>query len=418
LSDLPPNVGGVRFLHTSDWHLGRSFHRVGLLDAQRDFLHWLVAQAVERGVDAVLVPGDVFDRAVPPVEAVTIADEALTAFATAGIPVVITAGNHDSAARLGFGSGLARAAGVHVRTRLDELDVPVVLADEHGPVHVFALPYLDPDTCHEALGVARAHTAVMTAALDRVRARLAADPARSVVLAHAFVAGGAPSESERDIRVGGVADVPAAVFDGVDYVALGHLHGAQEVHGSTATVRYSGSPLRYSFGEAARTPSVTVVDLAADGAVTVELVPTPVPRAVASVSGRLADLLADPALEGLEDAWLQVTLTDDRRPDAALEQLRSRFPHTLVITFRPEGGEVDPSEDLARLRAARDPVEVGTAFLAYVAGEPTEAEIDVLRVAEERARSRQVEGLPGLRSMPTVPEPDTAASEDGSVGAA
>jgi exonuclease SbcD len=408
----------VRFLHTSDWHLGRSFHRVDLVDAQREFLDWLVALAVEREVDAVLVPGDVFDRAVPPVEAVRLADRALTSFASAGITVVLTSGNHDSATRLGFGAGLARAAGVHVRTGLAELDEPVVLRDEHGPVHVFALPYLDPDSCHEALGAARSHTAVMTAALDRVRDRLVADPARSVVLAHAFVTGGAPSDSERDIRVGGVADIPAAVFDGVDYVALGHLHGAQEVRGSTAAVRYSGSPLRYSFGESARTPSVALVEIDGGGGVAVELVPTPQPRPVASVSGRLADLLADPALAAVEDAWLQVTLTDARRPDAALETLRSRFPHTLVIAFRPEGGEVSADADLARLRAARDPVEVGRAFLAYVAGEPTDAEVEVLRVADELARAREVDGLAGLPSSPADVDAVPAEPHDGAVGAA
>jgi exonuclease SbcD len=411
----------VRFLHTSDWHLGRSFHRVDLGDAQQEFLDWLVALAAERRVDAVLVPGDVFDRAVPPVEAVRAASRALAAFAAAGIPVVLTSGNHDSATRLGFGAELAEAAGVHVRTDPLGIDRPVVLADEHGPVHVFALPYLDPDSCHEALEAPRSHVGVLSAALDRVRARLAVEPARSVVLAHAFVTGAAPSESERDIRVGGVADVPAAVFDGVDYVALGHLHGAQEVTGSTASIRYSGSPLRYSFGEAARTPSVTLVDLDAHGGVRTELVPTPVPRAVASVTGRLEDLLADPDLAVLEDAWLQVTLTDPRRPDSALDAVRRRFPHALVLAFRPDGGEVDATSDLARLRAARDPVEVGRAFLAYVAGEPSTAEVEVLRLADELARARDGERLrtvPARSTSGGTTDEVSAEGADGSVGAA
>ncbi len=413
MSEGAPNVGVVRFLHTSDWHLGRSFHRVDLGPAQQDFLDWLVREAVERRVDAVLVPGDVFDRAVPPVDAVRAASRALAAFAAAGVPVVLTSGNHDSATRLGFGAELAEAAGVHVRTDPLDLERPVVLADEHGPVHVFALPYLDPDSCHEALGAPRSHPGVLTAAMDRVRASLARSPARSVVLAHAFVTGAAPSESERDIRVGGVADVPASVFDGVDYVALGHLHGSQGVGGSTAVVRYSGSPLRYSFGEAARTPSVTLVDLDADARVSVELLSTPVPRGVATISGRLEELLADPALEPLADSWLQVTLTDARRPDAALDAVRSRFPHTLVLGFRPEGGEVEASSDLARLRAARDPVEVGRAFLAYVCGEPTPEETDVLRRADELARGRDTEHL---RVAPAPAE--GTVGDDASVGAA
>ncbi|MFN8169094.1 MAG: exonuclease SbcCD subunit D [Candidatus Nanopelagicales bacterium] len=407
----------MRLLHTSDWHLGRSFHRVDLAAEQGVFLDWLLEEAVRREVDAVLVAGDVFDRAVPPVDAVRLASRSLAAFAAAGIPVVVLAGNHDSATRLGFGAELAEAAGVHVRTRVEDVARPVVLHDEHGPVHVYAVPYLDPDVVHGALGVGRSHAAVLGAAMGQVRDHLAGHPARSVVVAHAFVSGGAPSDSERDIRVGGVHDVPASLFDGVDYVALGHLHRAQAVHGSTATIRYSGSPLAYSFSEAGHRTSVTVVDVAADGGVRTELVPTPVPRPVGSIAGRLDDLLADPALADREQHWLQVTLTDPRRPDAPLEALRSRFPHVLVVEFRPEGGEVAVDADLARLRAAGDdPVEVGRAFLAYVAGgEPTDAEMAVLATADELARRRRDEPLHALPgSAPRAP----AGEEPAGSGAA
>jgi exonuclease SbcD len=405
----------MRLLHTSDWHLGRSFHRVDLTPHQESFLDWLVLEAQRREVDAVLVAGDVFDRAVPPVDAVRLASRALAGFAAAGVPVVVLAGNHDSATRLGFGAELAEAAGVHVRTRVDDVDRPVTLVDEHGPVHIYAVPYLDPDVVHTGLGVERSHAAVLGAALDKVRAHRAAHPGRAVVVAHAFVSGGAPSDSERDIRVGGVHDVPAALFDGVDYVALGHLHRPQVVHGSTATIRYSGSPLAYSFSEAAHRTSVTIVELAADGSVSHELVPTPVPRPVAAIAGRLDDLLADPSLSGHEEHWLHVTLTDPRRPDAPLEQLRGRFPHVLVVEFRPEGGQTTLDADLVRLRAAAaDPVEVGRAFLAYVAGgEPTEAEMAVLATADELARRR---GEP-LHALPiTRPAGAAHASAELAVG--
>ncbi len=407
LSVLLTTVGDVRLIHTSDWHLGRSFHRADLGDAQADFLDWLLHLAIEREADAVLVAGDVFDRAVPPVEAVRTASLALARFAEQGIPVVVTAGNHDSATRLGFGAELAAAAGVHVRTRLSDADSPVTLADEHGEVHLYPVPYLDPDSVHDELEVGRSHAEVLGAVMQRIRAHRATHPGRAVVLAHAFVTGGAPSESERDIRVGGVADVPAALFDGVDYVALGHLHGAQAVAGSTAVVRYSGSPLAYSFGEAGHRPSVTVVDLDAEGGVSVELVPTPVPRPIGLITGRLDDLLADPALTRHEGSWLHVTLTDDRRPDAPLEALRARFPHVLVVDFRPEGGAVDADADLARMRAAaHDPVEVGRAFLAYVAGgEPTDAEMAVLARADEIARR----GGEALHALPDPVAPAAAA---------
>ena len=409
----------MRLLHTSDWHLGRSLHRVDLTGAQAAFLDWLVEEAQAREVDAVLVAGDVFDRAVPPVDAVHVASRALARFAALGIPVVVTAGNHDSATRLGFGAELAAAAGVHVRTRLDEVDRPVTLSDAHGDLHIYPIPYLDPDVVHGSLGVGRSHAEVLRAALARIHAHRAEHPGRAVVLAHAFVTGGAPSDSERDIRVGGVSDVPASLFDGLDYVALGHLHGAQAVSGSTAVVRYSGSPLAYSFSEARHRTSVSVVDIDAQGGVSVELVATPVPRPLGCLTGRLDDLVSDPALGPAEEQWLHVTLTDARRPDAPLETLRARFPHVLVLEFRPEGGGVSLDADLARLRSvAADPVEVGRAFLAYVSGgEPTEAEMAVLAHADERAR-RSGEALHALPAPPARPVSDQPAESDDTAGVA
>ena len=197
-------------------------------------------------------------------------------------------------------------------------------------------------------------------------------------------------------------------------MALGHLHRPQVVNGSTATIRYSGSPLAYSFSETGHRTSVTVVDLDADGSVSTELVPTPVPRPVSSLVGTLAELLADPALEGRAEHWLHVTLTDPRRPDSPLESLRARFPHVLVVEFRPEGGEVSVDADLARMRAAgSDPVEVGRAFLAYVAGEPTEEEMAVLALADELARHRG-EPLHALPASAAAP----AAGDDAGLAAA
>ena len=157
-----------------------------------------------------------------------------------------------------------------------------------------------------------------------------------MVLAHAFVAGGEPSESERDISVGGVSRVPTGLFDGVDYVALGHLHGAQTL---TDRVRYSGSPLAYSFSEHAQTKGSWLVDLDGDGRVTATFVDAPVPRRLATLRGTLEDLLADPALAPYEACWVQATLTDAVRPPQPMERLRRRFPHALVLAFEPDRGD-------------------------------------------------------------------------------
>jgi exonuclease SbcD len=233
----------MRLLHTADWHLGRTLHRVPLLDAQREVLDHLVQLARDERVDAILLAGDVFDRALPPVEAVRVAGDALRRLAEVA-PVVAISGNHDSAGRLGFAAELIAAGGVHLRTEPLGAGDPVVLHDEHGPVAIYALPYLDPDLTRGPLGVEeRSHEAVIGAAMSRVRAdldaRTPADgaPPRAVVVAHAFVQGGEPSESERDISIGGAQTVPPSVFAGVTYAALGHLHRPHAVGGGADVER-------------------------------------------------------------------------------------------------------------------------------------------------------------------------------------
>src|SRR5690348_14833624 len=253
----------MRILHTSDWHLGRAFHGVDMLPHQAAYLDHLLEVVEAEGVDVVVVAGDVYDRGLPPVDAVSLASEALGRLASSRARVVVSSGNHDSARRLGFASDLIAHAGIHLHTDASRLDDPVVLDDQHGPVAIYGIPYLDPEVCKRAWSLAvRSHEASLTEAMSRVRADLATRTgARSVVLAHAFVAGGQPSDSERDISVGGVDRVPVGVFDGIDYVALGHLHGKQTLR---QNVQYSGSPLAYSFSEATQHKGSWLVDLGAD----------------------------------------------------------------------------------------------------------------------------------------------------------
>ena len=360
----------MRILHTSDWHLGRSFHRVGMLDAQAAYVDHLLAVVEEEQVDLVVVSGDVHDRALPPVDAVELADETFARLAASRAHVVVSSGNHDSPARLGFNARLADAAGVHLRTRWQDVGAPVLLEDAHGPVAVYGIPYLEPDAVRSAWDLpARSHEAALTAAMSRVEADLAHRPgARSVVLAHAFVAGrpdAAPrmaSDSERDISVGGLQIAPTSLFTGVDYAALGHLHGQQTL---TDTVRYSGSPLAYSFSEAAHTKGSWLVDLGADGLTEATFVPAPVPRRLATLRGRIDDLLADPRHADVEDCWLQVTLTDSRRPLHAMDRLAQRFPHTLMIGFEPEGAVASRGPVLPRVDGRSD-LDVALGFVAEV----------------------------------------------------
>ncbi|HET7327186.1 MAG TPA: exonuclease SbcCD subunit D [Nocardioidaceae bacterium] len=369
----------MRILHTSDWHLGRSFHREDLLSAQGAFIDHLVETVRHERVDVVLVSGDVFDRALPPVDAVQLASDALRRLADARARVVVTSGNHDSVHRLGFAAELIDSAGIHLRTQPAGVGAPILVEADDVPLAVYGIPYLEPDAVREPWRLAeRTHTAALTEAMRRIGCDLQSRPSdtRSVVLAHAFVTGGEPSDSERDISVGGVSSVPMSVFGGADYVALGHLHGRQILADS---VRYSGSPLAYSFSEARQHKGCWIIDLDTTGVRSVEFVPAPVPRRLGVLRGRLADLLSDPAHAGVEDHWLQVTLTDRRRPDEAMRRLRTRFPYALVLGFEPDRGDVEATGPVERVRGRSD-LQIAAAFVADVRGEPPTADEHALLV--------------------------------------
>lgn len=368
----------MRILHTSDWHLGRSFHREDLLGHQGAFVDHLLEVVNAEKVDVVVVSGDVYDRALPHVDAVALADETFARLAASRAKVVVSSGNHDSAQRLGFGSRLMDAAGVFVRTDAASVGTPVVLEDRHGDVAIHAIPYLDPSALLEPWALShRSHEAALSEAMTRVRRDLAVRvTTRSVVLAHAFVAGATPSESERDISVGGVSRVATSTFEGIDYTALGHLHGP---HVLSPALRYSGSPLAYSFSEADQQKGTWLVELGAQGFTTAHFVDAPVPRRLSRITGSLADLLADPGLADREQDWVQATLTDVPRPVRAMEQLRRRFPHTLVLQFpTPATDHAAP----ARPATGTSDHAIALDFVRHVRGvEATAPESDLLREA-------------------------------------
>ena len=388
----------MRLLHTSDWHLGRSLHRADLRAAQSAFLDHLVAVARAERVDTVLVAGDIYDRAVPPVDAVELCEDALLRLHDTGAQVVLISGNHDSARRLGFGSGLLEKAGVHLRTRPGALARPILLEDTHGPVAVYGVPYLEPDAVRGDLpetaaepsaDIPRGHAGVLGHAVACIRADAdARGVARRVVMAHGWVSGGAASESERDITVGGVGQVPADLFAGFGYVALGHLHGQQTV---APHLRYSGSPLPYSFSEASHRKGSWLVDLDAAGTAHVEQVPAPVHRRLSVLRGRLADLLASAAYTQYEDDFVSVTLTDPSRPEGAMDALRARLPHVLVLAFEPEGAGLDDRGYRART-AGRDDLAIAAEFVRHVSNAPpTPGEERLLASAFAAVRAKEAE---------------------------
>ena len=399
----------MKVLHTSDWHLGRSFHGALLISEQREMVDAIVALAIEHAVDAVIIAGDLFDRAIPSLEAVDLWEDAVARLRATGAAVIAIAGNHDSARRVSVHSRVLEAGGVYVRGALTDIASPVVLSGRTSgnEVAIYPLPYLDPviargafgDEAYEPLPDGSSldddpaprrrvtHHSITRAATDLIRADLAerGDPP-SIVVAHTFVTGGTPSESEREISLGNLDNVPLGVFDGFSYVALGHLHGPQTF--ADGRVAYSGSPLPYSFSEERHNKSVHLVTVAADGTASAERVPLELSMHLRTIEGELDDLLADPTLEDAVDAYVRVYLTDVYLPTGAMATIRTRFPKAVELRHRPAG--ITAPTDLTRPTGAQrrelPPLELVTAFFTDTEGrEPFEDELALLTEALEYA---------------------------------
>ena len=353
----------MRLLHSADWHLGRLFHGVSLVDDQAHLLDGFARLAAEAKIDAVLIAGDVYDRAVPPPDAVTLFDEFLAKVAgELRIPTVVIAGNHDSADRLGFGARLLAHGGLHVRGRLEATPSAIELSDEYGPIDIHAIPFVDPPHARVALEDAelKDHDACNAAILDRARAGFSPGR-RQVCVAHAFVAGASigasmdasmdveESDSERPLMVGGGGRVDASRFAGFDYVALGHLHRPQQV--GSERIRYSGSLMPYSFGESKHVKSVSVIELDAKGGVEIEEISLDARRSVRVIEGKLDALLATPPEHVALEDYLLVRLTDEGALFHPMARLRERYPNVLQIERpaleRVASGTVAAADSLA-----------------------------------------------------------------------
>jgi exonuclease SbcD len=321
----------MRFLHSADWHLGRVYHGVSLLEDQAHVLQQFVRIAADIRPDAILLAGDIYDRSVPPAEAVRLLDLVLSELILElKIPVVMIAGNHDGPDRLAFGAGLLQRAGLTVCGPVEMGSAPLVLRDAHGEVEIHALPYAEPALVRSASGddTITDHHAALAAQTAAVRA--AHVPGRrSVVVAHAFVQGGAESESERPLSVGGTGAVGAGVFDGFDYVALGHLHRPQAIGGGR--IQYSGSLLKYSFAEADHAKSVNLVDMDAAGNCSVERIALVPRRDLRILEGELATLVAAAATDPARDDYVLARLTDHGALLDAMGKLRGAWPNALAI---------------------------------------------------------------------------------------
>lgn len=334
----------MKFLHLADLHLGKCVLEASMLDDQQHFLEDILEIALQEQVNAIVAAGDLYDRSVPPAEAVEVLDAFLQKANQAGIPVLAVSGNHDSPERLQFLSGILAQQGVHIAGLYDGGLRRVTLEDEHGPVHFYLLPFVKPAFVRHALHQDIADTdAAVRAALEGYPEQM---KERNVLVAHQFVcAGGAqPATCESEtLSVGGTDQVDVSAFDAFDYVALGHLHQAQAV--GRETVRYAGSPLKYSLSETRHRKSVALVTMEAKGQVDIRLIPVLPRRDLRRICGELPDLLAAAreAQEGRED-YIWAVLTGDPGLDPA-QRLRLLYPNLLHVETVCQEAEMKTEEE-------------------------------------------------------------------------
>lgn len=373
----------MRILHTSDWHIGRTFHKNPTLEALEQVFAALVELVREKQIDVVLAAGDIFDSSTPSAQAVKLLDTFLINLADTGASVVMTSGNHDSPERLGARSAFAHAAGIHVLTETEKLASAVSIEDEHGPVHFYGVPYIEPALYRHIWTDAnsmRSQRDALDYGLNLVRADWAERGGRAVVLAHTFVAGaeGDSCDSERDI-VGGVDKVPVSYFSDFTYAALGHIHGRATL---AHNIRYSGAPLHYSFSEAGKARGGWIVDLDAEGISSVEWADLPIPRNLKVLTGTFDELLSDASLAPFESDWVCAVITDQSRPSNAQNRLLERFSYTVEVKYAPTIVHDSGEETYAQKIAGKSDLEVVDTFLDAVRnGEAaTEDEADLLRI--------------------------------------
>ena len=337
----------MKFLHLADLHLGKRVNGFSMLEDQAHILRQILAILDDEQPDGVLIAGDVYDKSVPTVEAVELLDGFLTELRTRGVPVLLISGNHDSPERLAFGGRVMDSCGIHISPVYDGALAPVTLHDTFGPVHVWLLPFVKP--AHVRRWFPDADIESYTDAVAEAVAHMDIDTAaRNVLVTHQFVTGGTRSGSE-ELSVGGTDNVDSSVFAPFDYVALGHLHGAQHI--GSETIRYAGSPLKYSFSEARQHKSVTVVTLGEKGDVQVRTVALTPLRELREIRGSYDELTARSFYEHTtyRSDYLHLILTDEQDVFDAMSRLRTIYPYLMTLDYdnartRAAGGMSVPAE--------------------------------------------------------------------------
>jgi exonuclease SbcD len=363
----------MRFIHTSDWHIGRQFHNVSLLEDQRHVLQQIIAYIEAEAVDALVIAGDIYDRSVPPASAVELLDEVISTICTQmQVPVVLIPGNHDSAERLRFGARQLRKAGLHILGDLAQVAQPVILAGEHGDVAFYGIPYSDPEMVRNLFatnvsGYDEAHTFLV----EQIKHVASADMP-NVLISHCFIDGAQESESERPLAVGGADRVSYVSCVGFNYVALGHLHRPQ--YKGEDHIRYSGSILKYSFSEQHQRKGVTLVDIAADGRAASKHLPLTPLRDMRIIEGELHEILDRGKVDPHNQDYLLVRLTDRHAILDAMARLRAVYPN--VLHLEKPGMLETGDQQMKRENLKRGELEMFRDFFEQITGHSLSSEQD------------------------------------------
>ena len=356
----------MKFIHTSDWHIGRLFHNMSLLEDQKHVLAQLVEQVKEHEVDALIIAGDIYDRSVPPAVAVSLLDDTLHAICNdLGVPVIMISGNHDSADRLSFGARQLREGGLHILGDLNAVDEPVIIPSKKGDIAFYGIPYNNPEMVRNAFSVdVRSFDDAHTFMVEHIKKSLNPDQ-RNVLISHCFIDGSEESDSERPLSIGGSDRVSFEPCLDFDYVALGHLHAPQKR--GAEHIRYSGSLMKYSFSEQHQKKGVTLVEFGKDGAAEFRHLPLSPLRDMRIIEGEMDELLDKGRTDPNNEDYVLVRLTDSKAILDAMSMIRDVYPNALKLE-RPAMRKVNPVV-LNREQAKRNEMDMFSDFFEQMKGE-------------------------------------------------
>ncbi|EGU37720.1 hypothetical protein VII00023_01910 [Vibrio ichthyoenteri ATCC 700023] len=379
----------MKFLHTSDWHLGRQFHNVSLLDDQQAVLNQMIAYIEQNPVDALVIAGDIYDRSVPPTAAIELMNHFVDKVCgELSLPIILIPGNHDGAQRLGFAASQMKGAGLHILANFNDMLTPVVIESDIGEVAFYGMPYNDPELVRHyyqsdtsAQSPIKDHDDAHKLLAERICQQFKPSQ-KNVLISHCFVDGAIESESERPLSIGGSDRVSHQHFVPFDYVALGHLHQPQKK--GEEYIRYSGSLMKYSFSEQHQAKGMTLVELGQDGFQSATHIPLTAPHQMRIIDGEMEEILQQGKTDPNSHDYLLVRLHDKHAILDPMEKLRQVYPN--VLHLEKPGMLIGVEQQLGKARLARGELDMFKDFFL-------EAKQDTMTEAQEQAVSQVIEQL-------------------------